>query len=106
MIRILLLSLSLLVAGSTLVPCKAQALTQNQTECLKAISTLSILAGSIGYVIYKGVTQPHQVTTKSLLTPTQMAQMAWMSTQPRFQHGAVNFQKGSVFPFQGAFNFR
>lgn len=99
------LLLSLLVA-SALAPHSTKALTHGQTECLKAISTLGILAGAIGYVIYKGVTQPHQVTTKSLLTPTQMAQMAWMSTQPRFQHGAVNFQKGSVFPFQGAFNFR
>lgn len=99
----LLLLLSLLVAGSSLISCQAQALTKNQTECIKAISALSIIAGTIGYALYNCATQPGQVTTQ-VLTPIQKAQMAWMSMQPRFQQGAVNFQKATAFPFQGAFN--
>ncbi len=100
----LLLSLSLFVAGSTLVPQSTRALTYQQIENIKVVSTLATLAGVVGYVFYKDITNPNQPQNVTRSTSVNMSGPHWMSMQPCYRQGAVNFQKATAFPFQGAFN--
>ncbi len=98
--QLLLLSITLLVTGSSF---SVQALTSRQQEIIGA-TTAIVAVASIGFLTYKALTnptQPNNVTQSPLVNTTGPH---WMSMQPRFQQGAVNFQKATAFPFQGAFN--